>query len=173
MTRKLIEDVFKEMCEEHPTVILFAMLFSRFEHALKRSGYLKLPKVRTDQNLRAEPNWESFFMEKSSNIEQIMKSNEEFKVSVDYIIEDPPRKLIVTSDDKLEWVQVDRGDKMYKVLNESIRMIRNNLLHGEKSPRSIIGGGDGNTERDLLLIESAYCILKELAESKEIKKYIK
>ena len=134
-------------------VIKFFLIFSRFEYALKRAGYLRNRKY-------AEPDWDSF----SDKINDYLPSQKneyyEFRNAVDYLNKYPPKKQIVNKEENGikslgSLVSKPRGNEAH-VLSTYIRRIRNNLFHGAKIPF--------DPKRDSKLIKNATTILTHFLE---------
>lgn len=119
----------------------FFIIFSRFECALKTSGYLKNKKGW------AEPDWDKFEKYLPSNHKN--PDDKKVKDAIKYIIENPPKKQM-NKDSKLYWE--NRKDSS---LSKLIRRVRNNLFHGGKFY------GDYNKEdsRNRKLLENCIIIL--------------
>jgi len=81
-------------------------LFSAFECALKRAGFVKQPKSKKEQDeyhrnkFIAQPDWKTF-SNKHSNYFDPNKS-QELKDAWDYFVHAPPRKQIL-KDNSLDW----------------------------------------------------------------------
>ena len=144
---------------EHPPdlVIEFFVNFSRFEYALKRAGFL-------EETEDAKVKWNSFADKIRDQFEAHLNDQrfENFKEAVDYLLHQPPRKLVVNTDGEkrnLCWKISDpnRGNQVRDVLILVAR-IRNNLFHGEK-PGIVVGGTGGIRERDIRLIQYSLVII--------------
>jgi hypothetical protein len=143
--------------------IKFFILFSRFEYALKRSGYIKTREDKT-----AEADWDSF-AEKHKEI--IVESNyhEKLNEAFNYLKENPPKKQIVlqqTDNDnpnqKLTWQKDDYNGKFdLKRALVLVRRIRNNLFHGGK----FSSGYEEDISRDKKLLRFGMIILEECLEN--------
>jgi hypothetical protein len=99
----------------------FFVLFSRFEYALKRSGFLKLDKQV------AEANWDGFAMEVQDSFAQLQEPR--FLSAVKYYQEHPPRKQL-QQDGSLQWsepLRLGHGEKPLVYLCRAVSLVRNNL----------------------------------------------
>ena len=123
-----------------------AALFARFEHVLKRTGYLKGRR-------HAEADWKGF----------AAALGEEFFLEVinrkmaEVLINEPPRTLMAEG---LRW-EPERPEKLITVEElfvKGVCKVRNSYVHGEK-----FVAGDRTFERDAQLVREALAILK-LAE---------
>lgn len=135
----------------------FFRIFARLEFALKRAGFLK-------NYDRVEVDWNSFAESINAQFQAAFDESQDFKLAVDFIEEDPPRKLVKALDTTLSpicWriVPPNQGDRL-KDLLVYIRRIRNNLFHGEK--QSALLGGNSTTVRDDELLRKSITILDEL-----------
>lgn len=101
----------------------FFELFSRFEYALKREGFL--PETGD-----ATPNWSLFQKSIVGRFTEVRDTD--FVNAVLYLKQNPPRKQIVAAG-TLEWKDVRQSGEAdeYFVL-DCVRRIRNNLFHGAK-----------------------------------------
>ncbi len=126
----------------------FFFVFSRFEYALKRAGYVK-PKRRN-----AEPDWDAF----GDSIEQrySREDNPELAKAVDYLLHKPPKRQIVGDDGSLTWEDLARENVTeVRWLLLLVRRVRNNLFHGGKYPYTPLP----EPARDTQLLESSLIVL--------------
>jgi hypothetical protein len=134
-------------------VVKFFLIFSWFEYALKRAGYLKNQKD-------AEPDWDSFSGKINGSLSSLKNEYDEFRNAVDYLNDRPPGKQSVKKEANGTMYLVSRVSKPQgneaRVLTTYIRRIRNNLFHGGKVPF--------DPKRDPKLIKSATTILKHILE---------
>jgi hypothetical protein len=129
-------------------VLEFLRTFSRFEYALKRSGY-----CRPNREL-AEADWDTL----ENDITRLSAS--ELAAALDsgsYIRVNPPKKQIV-KDGKLAWAFSTPTASDIKTLVIYVRRVRNNLFHGKKLPQ----GPEEEVARNRQLIEGATAVLKAL-----------
>jgi hypothetical protein len=106
-------------------VIDFFIVFSRFEYALKRRGYLR--------NGKAEPDWRRFSERNAKAFHP--NAGNEIREAFDYFMNHPPEKQVVDSDGQLAWASKPLAGKsdLGKVA-DAIKRVRNNLFHGGKFP---------------------------------------
>jgi hypothetical protein len=144
-----------EILKKEPAIVDFIVTFSRLEYALKASGeFLKKTKD-------AEADWTAFAGNIESNINNSI--NCEFKKSMEYILNNPPRKQI-NENGVIKWKRVDPSQRnKTKNLIMYICRIRNNLFHGGK----FVGGDLEEFDRDFSLVKSALLILKEIVNFNE------
>jgi len=139
----------------------FFFVFSRFEYALKRAGFLK-PNRRS-----AEPDWDTF----GDALEQKYNSDEtpQLSSSVDYLLSEPPKRQIVQEDGSLGWDPDKRGSETEIVwLLLLVRRIRNNLFHGGKYPYMPLP----EPARDDRLLESSLVLLEACLDwDDEVREY--
>lgn len=127
----------------------FFFWFSRFEAALKESGFLKSEV----EGAIAEPSWEKFvdaYAAKYTPTESGKK-----------LLELAPERQIVGMGKKLAWHPVGTGNcrtELCKVVR-MLKTLRNNVFHGGKSG----GAGWDQPDRAEALLESGISELQELA----------
>ena len=140
--------------EMRPLVFDFFTFFSRFEFALKNSGYLQ-------KKDRAEPHWDAFA---KKNTEEFSKlQNQELSVAKTYLIDNPPLRQMVGARG-MEWKEIHFADDQKSLVTyiRIVKQVRNNLFHGGKFPlRPVI---DPARDRDLLqhsLVILQHCVQLE------------
>ena len=112
--------------ESNPAYLVFCsdflILYSRFEYALKKAGYLQ-PGVKALASL----------LEFANTISASFNRNESEALdeAVNYILNDPPR-VLVQNHGVLSWSASLVEDYLVNQLVEYIRRVRNNLMHGAK-----------------------------------------
>lgn len=117
-------DGYRAHIEYHHSLqaMQFFVVFSRYEFALKRGGFLK-----GSPGKRAEPDWDSFAEKLGSIFFDAMRAAPE----ADIFFSAQPKRLIVVDAKTVDFVKpanIVNG----KMLFEAIRLVRNNLFHGEK-----------------------------------------
>lgn len=97
--------------------------FSRFEYALKHTGFHK-------GDGDAQPNWRRFAL--SVDPKLMNSSSTELGVAIDYLLQHPPKKQVIRNG-LLEWKEAkpNTNSKADLVLLY-VRRVRNNLFHGGK-----------------------------------------
>lgn len=120
----------------------FFSVFSRFEFALKESGYFYCFK----RNSRIAPNWKKF-----ADIAVLQApAGSELALAMDFLNREPPQ--VQTAAHKWEPVPL-RGTAPIATTLEAVQRIRNNLFHGGKyTPHSPPG-------RDEALLRAALVVL--------------
>lgn len=113
--------------ERRTLMFKFLMIFSRFEYALKASGFLP------NSEGRASANWDDFIFSIKDEFDK--NKNDQLSKAVDYIIENPPKVQIVNINNRqLGWENRNTDSNVPDInkLCQSIRDIRNNFFHGGK-----------------------------------------
>lgn len=130
----------------------FFILYSRFEYALKRSGYLQTHKTNLFIDLDRASN------ELASNCDSQIKKLRETELK---IFNAPPKKQI-NVDNTFEWADSDTSS-----MSETRRAlhlassVRNNLFHGGKWPHN----PSYDLARDKQLIEDATKIIETIIDA--------
>ncbi|MGA2333724.1 MAG: hypothetical protein ABSG75_18455 [Syntrophales bacterium] len=145
----MVERIVESLEISEKILLEFFVTFSRFEYALKESGF-----VRADKKGDAQPDWDKFIS---------LVSREEYTALMSilnrelYITDSPPKKQIVRNG-KLQWSDLPKsGIKNVGSLLNAVRRVRNNLFHGGKFST------DYNCEsRNQRLVTDALTILKEV-----------
>lgn len=127
----------------------FFFWFSRFEFALKESGFLKSHKVGN----AAEPGWDEF----------TRKHQAQYALSAfaTRLLELSPQQQVVGLGDKLEWAQYNfpaNATDLQRVVR-LLQIVRNNLFHGGKHGEPFWD----NPPRTELLLVLCKTILDEIA----------
>jgi hypothetical protein len=124
----------------------FFATFSRFEFALKRGGFL-----RGQVGEAASPDWNRFASALGLAFYEAMKADS--RAAIFFLA--PPKKLVVTGQDKTEF-QSTAAITNSQQLFDALRLIRNNLFHGEKA---------NVDDRDRALIGAALFVLDRAFEA--------
>ncbi len=121
-----------------------AALFGRFEHALKRSHFLR---NRPD----AQADWNKFARELGPDFFEHVKRS---KLAAT-LLGDPPRKLMKEG---LKWEpeHPEPLNDVVELFEQGVCRVRNSFLHGEK----FVGRAD-RWERDATLVSEALMVLRE------------
>jgi hypothetical protein len=145
------EEVILALVEDKDLIFRFFAVFSRFECALKRGGFLKKQE-------RAEADWDSYVNQLRGQFATVKAPV--FKTACDYLTSKPPDKQIV-SGNSLGWKATVRGnnESIESYVIRLVRTVRNNLFHGGKYPYPV--GPLSDAGRDRRLIESALAVLEE------------
>ena len=139
--------------EDTELIFEFFMVYSRFEFALKQTGYRRIAK---DEHV--EPNWYEF----SSKFQEKFNPDKspELHQAFDYYLSNPP-KIQVVENDKLSWKKNYKreNDTDFTWIIRSIGIVRNNLFHGGKFPWDQV--------RDIALLSNGLIILYECLDLDE------
>lgn len=145
-----------------PDWINFFFIFSRFEYALKRSGYAKMNRYN---NLEVE--WGRF----GQKVKEAFAAHDsdELKEAIDYFKNNSPKKQYL-DDKQLKWCCIKEDYKNFQTLMNAVKRVRNNLFHGGKFPDPT--GPVEDPTRNPDLINHSITILKYLLySSPEVKEY--
>lgn len=124
----------------------FFAVFSRYEFALKESGYYYV-----NRRGRAAADWDRYFVHANATIRA--DADPELFEAVQYLIVEPPQVQVAPA----EWdqnVPLRGGPGIIGTALDAAGRVRNNLFHGGKhTPHSPAG-------RDERLVRSALCLLR-------------
>ncbi len=119
----------------------FFAVFSRFEYALKESGFWYL-----NRNGRAAPNWDGF----AAIVTLEFESTSELANAIDFLNDEPPLVQVSSHD----WLHAPlRGTTKIQKALDATQRIRNNLFHGGKHMQH------SHLGRDEKLVKSALEVL--------------
>jgi hypothetical protein len=102
----------------------FLGVFSRFEYALKRAGYVK------DKRTHVSPDWVTFGKDLAALDPAALTS---VSASCPYLLANPPKKQVLRLG-ALDWEALPKEKSQIEDILASIRTVRNNLFHGGKFP---------------------------------------
>jgi len=141
----------------------FFLTFSRFEYALKVSGFFKMPnQTRHDPRCppAAEADWDSFAV----SLRGIFSENrtERLRQASEYLLDSPPNKQVIIKDGcgwAIAWETPirPRHETDIEFILRMVRSVRNNLFHGGKHNIEL----HEQTERTEQLLRSSLAILNE------------
>lgn len=145
------EDIVEAFGIDRVLVLRFFGVFSRFEYALKRSGFVK----GQDQ---VEPDWNTYANGLRGKFQSV--DDPGFSDAVNALIDAPPRKQIFTGS-RLDWKDtvVGAGEQHESYVLHLVRIVRNNLFHGGKYPLPV--GPLEDVGRNSLLIKASLTVLKQ------------
>ena len=109
-------------------VYQFFACFSRFECALKRSGFLKVSKTNG-----AEPHWNKYAKSLHGRFKNV--AGQDFKDAVAFLLDEPPQRQVVdvvNGEKTLTWAKTSVKRKDEKNVLSLVSVVRNNLFHGGK-----------------------------------------
>lgn len=129
------------ICIHKDLLVKFFVVFSRFEYALKRTGY-----CFPDRNSIATPDWKKFSQECCAlSQDDLSRLNEAGK----YLLEFPPKQQVyannVLSFAAVAW---EKEPHPAAKLIRYVKIVRNNLFHGGKYPGEPVE--DVSRNKDLL-----------------------
>lgn len=145
-------------------LLRFFLTFSRFEYALKATGFL------TGDHKQVRADWDRFSC--SIRTQFNLNKSPALRNACDSFIVHPPWKQVVI-DGQLYWDMSVALNSMSHLegiehILLMIRRVRNNLFHGAQHNSDVIEG----VERKRKLIEAAVLVLEEcLALSPDVKKH--
>jgi len=134
--------------------VRFFVVFSRYEYALKASGY-----IAGDES-HPKADWDKFAKEISESFDK--NKSPELCEAIDYLLKAPPKKQL--KEQRKLVFKDSPPDQQYKSELEKaillIRRIRNNLVHGSKFDLD----NSDQIERNLKLLDCGWKILFECLE---------
>jgi len=144
----------------HKLAYRFFLVFSRFEYALKRAGYVTGggDSLAADWDKFSSAYWKTHI---PSNIPKLRKAWA-------YFSSHPPRKQILDNG-SISWSkpQARTTEPELTWLLVSIRTVRNNLFHGGKYPYNPIS----DQARDSILLEHTLTIIEVCSEFNPVVSY--
>ncbi|MCX6847577.1 MAG: hypothetical protein NTY98_01525 [Verrucomicrobia bacterium] len=137
-------------------VISFFFAFSRFEYALKRTGYI-VPNLSY-----AKPDWTRFAHDTAAQFNR--EQDPKVECALLYLKANPPKQQIEING-SLDWRDSApvAGQVTLIAAVKWLLIIRNNLFHGGKFPLPV--GNVADPARDDILISHALVILNEALEA--------
>ena len=110
----------------HDEILRFVLFYSRFEYALKRSGFI----FAADPH-RPSANWKDF----ADQIQSRGALNAAFRDRAEALLKQAPKKQVLR-DGVLRWESLTTGPERTLVerVIDCLRVVRNNLMHGGKYP---------------------------------------
>ncbi|MHA1280706.1 MAG: hypothetical protein ACTSQ8_26445 [Candidatus Helarchaeota archaeon] len=136
----------KKQTENLDLPIIFFLMFSRFEYALKRAGFT--------YDKSADANWYKF-CSKYKDVFSLDKPPGKL-IQGSYLLEDPPKKQILVG--KIIRWKITEAPKEPVIFTFSryARRVRNNLFHGEKFQMIL----ENNSERNIKLVQSSLDVIR-------------
>ena len=149
------EDVVLALVEDEKLVFKFFAIFSRFEYALKRTGFLR------DQE-RAEADWDRYSTCLRGRFAVLGSLT--FTDACAYLEQESPRQQVVDGT-RLTWKACLRGngESEESYVLRMVRTVRNNLFHGGKYPDP--SGPVQEVARDRRLLGACITVLEECLRS--------
>lgn len=159
---KLVKHLIKDV-SKNADWLQFFLMFSRFEYALKRAGYIK-PRKFVRNNV-VEADWDKF----GKDVEQKLKESSSIRLikAIRFLIDDPPYKQYLNQSNELDWQQPHYSTCDIQNIINTIKIVRNNLFHGGKYPTMPVH----SPSRDIELVRNSAIVLKYLIySSPEVKR---
>jgi hypothetical protein len=124
----------------------FTALFRQFEHAMKRTKYIKNADL-------AQADWSSLARDLGTDFfDRVQREN-----IAPHLIGEPPRKLMKQD---LSWQPANPAPfrTAEELIVQGVCRVRNSLFHGEKF---VGGSGSAQWKRDQVLVAEALAVLNE------------
>ena len=107
------------------------LVFSRFEYALKASGYFKRHQPVPPTWPKAEPDWDRFAVSLRASFNA--NATDDIRRACEYLFDSPPNQQIILNDAVAWGTPVRPNDETdIEFLLRMVRCVRNNLFHGGK-----------------------------------------
>ena len=136
-------------------LLQFFLTFSRFEFALKNSGF-HVKRRDTSLPYEARPDWDSF----AQRLKELFHTDAtpRLRNACDHLLHNPPAREVIGGG-ALGWDATAEDESLSEIeqLLRYVRRVRNNLFHGGKF--STLPGLE--TDRNVALLEDSLVILKE------------
>lgn len=148
-------------------VFEFFFVFSRFEFALKQSGYITTSSPTSDN---AIPDWDALV----KDYKKVYVACEETEESIKYLLEKPPNRQTVYREEsgalQARWkpITINSNAPLLYTLVDIVKVVRNNLFHGGKYGDN---GWDDEARVSLLLKHSINVIHHWLQLREELNVY--
>ena len=136
--------------DDRNLVLRFVCFFSRFEFALKASGFLK------GDERGAEADWDMLSNSLTGTL--ISADGQSLQAAVNALLAKPPKKQVVR-EGRLAWTEpaLGSGESNEAYVLRLVRQVRNNLFHGGKYPYP--DGPLQGTERNKELLRAGLEVL--------------
>jgi hypothetical protein len=133
----------------------FFLTFSRFEFALKNSGFY-IKRRNTSLPYEARPDWDSF----AQRLKDLFHTDttKHLRDACDHLLYNPPWREVVGGN-MLGWDTTAEDESLSEIerLLRYVRRVRNNLFHGAKFSTL----AELETVRNVALLEDSLVILRE------------
>lgn len=148
-----------ELKQAEPLDISLFRTFSRFEYALKKSGYLKCP----EDGKKAKPDWGMFADSVADHL--TAPPSGPLQAAIDYLQSSPP-KVQYIKDGMPEFEDAHpSGETGARLVLSRVCQVRNNLFHGAKGFQP--EWSDGNPLRDQELMLCCVTILESCLDAND------
>ncbi len=109
----------------------FFLTFSRFEYALKASGYFKQHSPDRPRLPRAEHDWDRFARSLRASFDP--NTSDDLRQACEYLLHSPPNQQVIIHREVAWETPVRPGQETdVEFLLRMVRCVRNNLFHGGK-----------------------------------------
>jgi len=134
----------------------FFLTFSRFECALKNSGFFVKHSEQPDGPPPAEADWDTFALSLRTVFDP--SKSGELQDGCRYLLESPPNKQVIVNGAPA-WETPTRHPALsdFEFLIRAVRIVRNNLFHGGKFNIEL----HETNERTAKLLRSTLAVLNE------------
>jgi hypothetical protein len=133
----------------------FFLSFSRFEYALKTTGFYKRRPEDSMRPPAAEPDWDRFATSLRDTFQR--GRDRDLENACASLLDPPPNRQVIINDAPA-WETPTRGPgSEVEFLLRMVRTVRNNLFHGGKYSNDV----HEPTKRTELLLRSSLVILRE------------
>jgi len=138
-------------------LLQFFLVFSRFEYALKNSGFVQAGQSRKNETApSAEPNWNAF----ARSIANLFTKghNTDLNQACEYFLINPPmRQVLINGNVMWDTTEPDLSLGETERLLLLVRRVRNNLFHGGKFSNEAFE----DIDRQERLLKGSLLVLKE------------
>lgn len=143
-----------ETAVDKELLLEFFLVFSRFEYALKASGFFKRHPTDPPRWPKAEPDWDSFAVSLRDTFNP--SATDDLRQACEYLRDSPPNQQVIL-DDAVAWETPVRPDNETDIefLLRMVRCVRNNLFHGGKYNIAV----HEDTVRTEMLLRSSLTLL--------------
>jgi hypothetical protein len=147
----------KSIAGDEKLVLDFFVSFSRFEYALKRSGFVK--GAGPSRPPGATPAWDTFGRAIDAHLSEYGEPT--YAQAKAFLLASPPQKQVFVPPNNLAWKpnEQDDSESETQYLLRLVRTVRNNLFHGGKFPADSGGLIDSGALRNAKLLNAALVIL--------------
>jgi hypothetical protein len=144
----------------------FIAVYSRFEYALKDTGFLTIRSAKLGKKVLAEVDRDAFADSVSSDL--FAEAPDEFNIAFIYILNCPPPTQVVNRMGLLNWRPTLRKpfESDARFLLRLVSMIRGNLFEGGKYLKKT-AGGDQLLRSGLIVVQRCLLVDQKLKKSFE------
>ncbi|MDD4859860.1 MAG: hypothetical protein PHR56_06620 [Dehalococcoidales bacterium] len=160
---EFVRHLLKDISNNADWLQLFLM-FSRFEYALKRSGYIKTSDDTRAEGLTCDgiscyrgyvtADWRKFGTAIKASFAE--NRNPILLDAINLLFEYPPYKQVLNTHKELDWREPEYKKRDLQSLIQIVKTVRNNLFHGGKYPTMPVQ----DPSRDVELVRNCIVVLK-------------